>query len=117
VTTLHAVPDDADGPRYAAMEVCALAGITYRQLDVWCTAGYLRDTANGSGSRRTFTGPELDVVRLVKHLIDAGFTVPAAFVIAWDVSEHDRYETPVADIFSLTVSVNDPARPTEGARP
>jgi DNA-binding transcriptional MerR regulator len=118
VTTLHAVPDDTDGPRYSSAEVCALSGVSYKQLTYWSRIPeHLGQGDVGSGHQRSYTAFELDTVRLVRHLIAEGFTVPAAFRVAREVIEHDRYETTVADIFTLSVHVRTTtARPTEGDR-
>jgi len=47
-------------PLLTGREVCALAGITYRQLDYWCRMDVLTPEvdAHGSGSRRAFTRPQ-----------------------------------------------------------
>ena len=56
------------------------AGITYRQLDHWVRAGYVRCAvpAAGSGSQRLFLATEVRVVADMARLIAAGLTVWAA---------------------------------------
>ena len=51
-------------------QLCAAAGITYRQLDLWSRSGELREAvpAHGSGSRRQFDETEVGVARLYRHV-------------------------------------------------
>lgn len=56
---------------FAAHETARLAGITYRQLDYWCRVHLVwpsvRD-ANGSGSRRRFSGDDVRLLALLGRL-------------------------------------------------
>lgn len=67
-------------------QVMAHAGITYRQVDHWCSAGYLVPVDYqgnpGSGHNREFTRKEGDKARLMKCLIDIGFRPERAEMIA-----------------------------------
>lgn len=76
-----------------APQLCDYAGITYRQLDHWCSKGYLKPLDYqgnpGSGVTREFTRKEGDKARLMACLIDRGFTVPAAEKIA-QVNTYDQ---------------------------
>jgi DNA-binding transcriptional MerR regulator len=50
-------------------------GITYRQLDWWTRLGLLRPLhVGGSGVNREWTRAELEVARLMGHLVRAGAT-------------------------------------------
>ena len=47
-------------------QVCAAAGVTYRQLDSWCRVGLVTPSgrvAAGYGSRRLWTAADVAVVR------------------------------------------------------
>lgn len=62
----------------------AATGASYRQIDYWCRAGYLRPTNpdSGSGRHRTFPPDELAVVARMVRLIRAGLTPAAAARVA-----------------------------------
>jgi DNA-binding transcriptional MerR regulator len=61
-------------------DMCRLAGITYRQLDLWTTAGRLRpvDANPGIGYQRRYPASELEVATWVARFIAVGFTTAAA---------------------------------------
>lgn len=105
MTAADLVEETAVEPTYTSPQVCHLADVTYRQLDHWCRQGYLPEHQPGAGSQRRFDATELDTVRLVAHLIAAGFTVEAAFGIAARLVAEDRYVVPLADIFELSIRV------------
>lgn len=64
-------------------------GITYRQLDHWSTLGLLRPLhTGGSGNNREWTRAELDVARLMGHLVRAGMR-PA---LAGHLARERRFE-------------------------
>ena len=52
---------------YTTMDVSRLTGATYRMLDHWARQGYIPGQCEplGSGHRRTWTGDQLDRVRLL----------------------------------------------------
>jgi hypothetical protein len=60
--------------------------ITYRMLDYWTHAGYLRaaDDGPGTGQNRLWPESEVAVARAIRRLIDAGLSVNAAVRIARD---------------------------------
>ena len=55
-------------------------GISYRRLDYWTRAGYLRPANSGLGSGvwRQWSEHELNVARAMARLVTAGLTVPVA---------------------------------------
>ena len=56
-------------------QVCAIVGITYRQLDYWARTDLIRPSladAKGSGSRRRYSYRDLIELKMIKTLIDAG---------------------------------------------
>lgn len=73
-----------DGPpTFTAAEACPLAGVTYRQLDFWTRADLLHpvdgEASPGSGHPRRYGETEVKVARMVRRLLEVGFTLRAAF--------------------------------------
>jgi DNA-binding transcriptional MerR regulator len=81
----EAVPDDAP---VSSPDAVHLAGITYRQLDYWSRAGYLKPGRQwagnryGSGSPRSWPEAELAVAKLMGRLTAAGLPLKTAHRIA-----------------------------------
>src|SRR5262245_17424246 len=67
-----------DAPGYRGPTACAVAGITYRQLDYWARTGLVvpsvRD-ASGSGTQRLYSFRDIVVLKVVKRLLDAGVSL------------------------------------------
>ncbi len=62
-------------------QVCAIVGITYRQLDYWARTDLLRPSiseARGSGTQRCYSYLDLVQLKVIKQLLDAGFDVRRA---------------------------------------
>ncbi len=60
---------------YRSPQVCAVVGITYRQLDYWDRSGLLgpsMQVASGSGTQRLYTFQDIVTLRVIKRLKDAG---------------------------------------------
>jgi DNA-binding transcriptional MerR regulator len=72
-------PAPAEGVGYRGPTACAVAGITYRQLDYWARTGLVvpsvRD-ASGSGSQRLYSFRDVLVLKLVRRLLDTGISLP-----------------------------------------
>lgn len=71
------VSDEGFGGR----EVCAIVGITYRQLDHWARTDLLRPSladATGSGSRRRYSFEDVVQLRVIKKLLDGGQSLQSA---------------------------------------
>jgi len=69
----------ADGFRGA--QVCAIVGITYRQLDYWARTNLLRPSlvdATGSGSQRRYSYGDVLELKVIKRLLDAGLKLQQA---------------------------------------
>lgn len=67
----------------AAEILIKIPEITYRQLDFWCSKGWLRpDQRGGSGHARTFSGDEARVARTMARLVAAGLKPDTAHAIA-----------------------------------
>ena len=63
---------------YRGTTACAVAGITYRQLDYWARTGLvtpsIRD-ASGSGTQRLYSFRDVLVLKLVRRLLDTGISL------------------------------------------
>jgi len=62
-------------------QVCAIVGITYRQLDYWARTNLLRPSiadAKGSGSQRRYSYTDLVELKVIKSLLDAGISLQSA---------------------------------------
>lgn len=75
--------DDFGGPPpegvgYRGPTACAVAGITYRQLDYWARTGLvtpgIRD-ASGSGTQRLYSFRDVLVLKIVKKLLETGVSL------------------------------------------
>ena len=73
---LRALPADIG---YRGPVACSAAGITYRQLDYWARTGLVQPSvrgATGSGTQRLYSFRDILILRVVKHLIDTGVSLP-----------------------------------------
>ena len=62
-------------------QVCAVVGITYRQLDYWARTNLLRPSiseAKGSGTQRRYLYRDLLELKVIKRLLDAGVSLQSA---------------------------------------
>jgi DNA-binding transcriptional MerR regulator len=62
-------------------QVCAVVGITYRQLDYWARTDLLRPSiseARGSGTQRRYSYRDLVELKVIKQLLDAGVSLQSA---------------------------------------
>ena len=62
-------------------QVCAIVGITYRQLDYWARTDLLRPSiseARGSGTQRRYSYRDLLELKVIKRLLDAGISLQSA---------------------------------------
>jgi DNA-binding transcriptional MerR regulator len=63
---------------YRGPTACAVAGITYRQLDYWARTRLVEPTvraAAGSGSQRLYSFRDILVLKVVKRLLDTGISL------------------------------------------
>jgi DNA-binding transcriptional MerR regulator len=63
---------------YRGPTACAVAGITYRQLDYWARTGLVEPTirqASGSGTQRLYSFRDILVLKVVKRLLDTGVSL------------------------------------------
>ena len=81
-TAGHVRAGARDAPRASAgPQVCALVGITYRQLDYWARTGLLRPSiadARGSGTQRRYAYTDVVELKVIKQLLDAGISLQRA---------------------------------------
>lgn len=66
---------------YTSPEAVKLSGVSYRMLEYWDLAGYVSPTirpATGSGSRRLYSERDVEALRILKALRDAGLEMKAA---------------------------------------
>lgn len=66
---------------YSGAQVCAVVGITYRQLDYWARTDLVRPSlaeARGSGTQRRYSYRDLVRLKVVKSLLDAGVKLQSA---------------------------------------
>jgi DNA-binding transcriptional MerR regulator len=66
---------------YRGPQVCKIVGITYRQLDYWARTGLVRPSiadARGSGSQRRYSYQDLVGLKVIKNMLDAGFSLQRA---------------------------------------
>lgn len=66
---------------FRGAQVCALVGITYRQLDYWARTDLLRPSitdATGSGSQRRYSYADVLELKVIKRLLDAGLKLQQA---------------------------------------
>ena len=62
-------------------QVCAIVGITYRQLDYWARTDLVRPSladARGSGTQRSYSYRDLVRLKVIKNLLDAGVKLQTA---------------------------------------
>ncbi len=74
--------DELDGAEgFGGPQVCAIVGISYRQLDYWARTDLVRPSladARGSGSQRRYSYQDLVRLKVIKSLLDAGVKLQTA---------------------------------------
>jgi len=71
----------ADDSGYRGPQVCAIVGISYRQLDYWARTDLIRPSladARGSGTQRRYSYRDLVRLKVIKKLLDSGVKLQAA---------------------------------------
>lgn len=80
IETAQAVGRAVDGPSWRGPQVCAVAGITYRQLDYWARTGVLVPSiaaARGSGTQRLYSTADVCAAALLARLSQFGCRLSA----------------------------------------
>ncbi len=73
--------DRAGEPGWGGPQVCAIVGISYRQLDYWARTDLVRPSladAHGSGTQRRYSYRDLVRLKVIKSLLDAGVKLQTA---------------------------------------
>jgi len=74
-------PSTGPAEGFRGPQVCAIVGITYRQLDYWARTNLLRPSitdATGSGSQRRYSYRDVLELKVIKRLLDAGLKLQQA---------------------------------------
>jgi len=90
---------------YRAPQVCAIVGITYRQLDYWARTGLLRpsvQSAAGSGSQRLYSFNDIVQLRVVKRLLDAGMSLKKIRTAMEILQDQLKSNNPLQDVTLLS---------------
>jgi len=72
---------NGDEVGFRGPQVCAVVGISYRQLDYWARTDLVRPSladAHGSGTQRRYSYRDLVRLKVIKNLIDAGVKLQTA---------------------------------------
>jgi DNA-binding transcriptional MerR regulator len=72
---------NGDEVGFRGPQVCAIVGISYRQLDYWARTDLVRPSladAHGSGTQRRYSYRDLVRLKVIKNLIDAGVKLQTA---------------------------------------
>lgn len=95
----------SDGQGFRAPQVCAIVGITYRQLDYWARTDLLvpsLQTAQGSGSQRLYSFQDIVQLRVVKRLLDAGMSLKKIRQAMELLRAQLQSDSPLADVTLLS---------------
>jgi DNA-binding transcriptional MerR regulator len=80
-----------------------LAGVTYRQVDHWCRAGYVKAPADGSGTVRAIPAGEVAVLLMMARMVNAGLNRTAAARLARLAVEENLHTLPLGGGLVLLV--------------
>jgi DNA-binding transcriptional MerR regulator len=106
---------DAAEEGFRGRQVCAIVGITYRQLDYWARQDLLRPSvadAKGSGSQRLYSYRDIVELKVVKKLLDGGVSLKKARTAVAFLRQHLGTDLASADLVldgpnSLLVRTDD----------
>jgi predicted site-specific integrase-resolvase len=80
-----------------------LAGVTYRQVDHWCRAGYVRAPADGSGTVRAIPAGEVEVLLMMARMVNAGLNRTVAARLARLAATENLHTLPMGGGLVLLV--------------
>lgn len=72
---------DVEEVGFRGPQVCAIVGISYRQLDYWARTELVRPSladAQGSGTQRSYSYRDLVRLKVIKSLLDSGVKLQVA---------------------------------------
>ncbi len=95
---------------------CAIAGITYRQLDYWARTGFVEPSirpAKGSGSQRLYGFRDILVLKVVKRLLDTGISLQQIRTAVTVLREHGLTDLAKITLMSDGASVYACTSPDE----
>ena len=90
---------------YRAPQVCKLVDITYRQLDYWARTDLIKpsiQSAQGSGSQRRYSFPDIVQLKVVKRLLDAGMSLKKIRQAIDILAAQMQTDSPLADVTLLS---------------
>jgi DNA-binding transcriptional MerR regulator len=79
------VPKLVPSSEYSGLTACAVAGITYRQLDYWTRMGLLSPTQqciHGGDAGHLYSFRDLLLLKVIKRLLDTGISITQIRVAA-----------------------------------
>lgn len=83
------------------------ANITYRQLDHWTRKGWVHAYGGlGSGTSRSYSGAEIDIVVLMADLIRVGISAEKAATIARKMVEKGEWQLTISTSPTAQVSLS-----------
>jgi len=104
---------DPPEPGYSGPQVCAIVGISYRQLDYWARTDLVRPSladAHGSGTQRRYSYRDLVRLKVIKSLLDAGVKLQTAR----RAIDYLREETVTWETASLVLNGSDSVLARDG---
>lgn len=99
---------------YRQPVAASAAGVTYRQLDYWCRTDLVVPSvraATGSGTQRLYGRDDIVRLALVRHLLDAGFSLPTIRARLGQVLSRDVVVGSRTDTGAVAVSYSVAAGP------
>lgn len=104
------------GVGYRGPTACAVAGISYRQLDYWARTHLVEPgvrPAHGSGSQRLYSFRDILVLKVVKRLLDTGISLQQIRAAVQHLHERGGGDLAQITLMSDGVSVYECTSPDE----
>jgi DNA-binding transcriptional MerR regulator len=101
---------------YRGPTACAVAGITYRQLDYWARTGLVEPSirsAAGSGSQRLYSFRDIIALKIVKRLLDTGVSLQNIRIAVGYLRARGEADLAGVTLMSDGASVYECTSPTE----
>lgn len=100
----------AEGKGYSGPVACAIAGISYRQLDYWARTNLITPSlsvATGSGSRRCYSDDDVRLLCIIRQVLDFGIQLQ---VVRELVSELGTNVPAIGSILIFSAEVDNRTR-------